>query len=344
MKQKLLVPWLSVTPGVVYGAAATAVFFVSIMQMRKSIAKKSSPSSSSEVPVGILYIENPHGDFLQLLRNDVLIEKVVERVSSRLYVFVDDSKSTSTSARLQFMGELNNLLWNAACCLGKVSLDMRIVSSADRTWSDVLAMPELNGVFGCDGLDVTQLNQDRADGRQIAFFPLSQYVDRCVDPRTFIYLEDSETQLGKESLVVIGGTFDHMHNGHKKLLSLGAAIAAPGMLIGVTAPHMLEKKSLGYLIECLDERKRRVRDYLATMHPHVQATIVTIDDPFGPSITSKDVTAIVVSTETQMGAVKINEIRAERGLAPLKIYVCRRTDASTLSSSFIREQLAKRLR
>ncbi|RHY84036.1 hypothetical protein DYB26_010744, partial [Aphanomyces astaci] len=106
--------------------------------------------------------------------------------------------------------------------------------------------------------------------------------------------------------------------------------------------HMLQKKSLGHLIESIQERKSRVEAFLRDVHPHVAPTIITIDDPFGPAITSADISAIVVCTETQLGAVKINAIRADRGLHPLNIYVCRRTDASTLSSSYIREQLAKR--
>ncbi|KAF0745076.1 hypothetical protein Ae201684P_011521 [Aphanomyces euteiches] len=340
MKQKGMAPWINSNAPVVCGAAAAAVCIYSLIQMRKAV--KQIPSTPSpDIPVAVVYIQNPHRDFLQVLRNDVLLEKSVEKVSTRLYVFVDDSKASSTSERLQYLGEVYNLLWNFACCAGKYNLDMRVMSSTDRSWNEVLLAPELDGVFGCDDLDVTQLNKERSD-RRVVFHPLTQYVDRGVDPHTFIYLEDDQRILGKEALVVIGGTFDYLHNGHKKLLSHGAALANNGMLIGVTAPHMLEKKSLGYLIETLETRKQNVQEYLATMFPHVEATIVTIDDPFGPSITSAEVTAIVVSTETQLGAVKINAIRQERQLHPLRIYVCRRTDASTLSSSFIREQLAKR--
>ncbi|RHX96653.1 hypothetical protein DYB36_001307 [Aphanomyces astaci] len=329
----------------VYTAAAAVLCVYSALQIRKA-SRKHTAHGSRPAPglrVGVLYLRNPHDDFLHILRNDVLVEMAVAKVDSMLYVFVDDTKDdgSSSSDRLRYLGELYNLLWNAACVANKHDLDIRVVSSVDQSWKEIIARPDLTAAFAYEDMDVAVLNDGRGSS-PIAFIPFKDIVDKSVDATTFIYLEDPARQLGKESLVVIGGTFDHLHNGHKKLLSFGAALADNGMLIGVTAPHMLQKKSLGHLIESIQERKSRVEAFLRDVHPHVAPTIITIDDPFGPAITSADISAIVVSTETQVGAVKINAIRADRGLHPLNIYVCRRTDASTLSSSYIREQLAKR--
>ncbi|ETW01311.1 hypothetical protein H310_06875 [Aphanomyces invadans] len=334
--------WANATA--VCAATAAAVCVYSVLQIRKAVRKQAALSRPAPgIPVGVLYIQNPHDDFLQILRNDVLVEKAVAKVDSKLYVFVDATKdvTSSTSERLRYVGELYNLLWNAASVQNKLDLDIRVVSSSDRSWKEIIALPDLIAVFAYEDMDVASLNGGRAASSSlVAFYPLKEAVDDSVNPSTFIYLEDPTRQLGKEPLVVIGGTFDHLHNGHKKLLSFGAALADNAMLVGVTAPHMLEKKRLGHLIESIGERKARVHSFLADVHPHVNPSIITIDDPFGPAITSPDITAIVVSTETQLGAVKINAIRVERGLLPLNIYVCRRTDASTLSSSYIREHLA----
>ena len=46
--------------------------------------------------------------------------------------------------------------------------------------------------------------------------------------------------------------------------------------------------------------------------------------------------ALIVSSETIKGALKINEIRKEKGFAPLNILVSRRSNAATLSSTFVR--------
>lgn len=140
--------------------------------------------------------------------------------------------------------------------------------------------------------------------------------------------------------MILGGTFDHLHNGHKKLLSLAVSICARRMVVGVTADKMLTTKSHAEFIEPLARRQQSVRDYVAFLKPHVALDVVTIEDPFGPSITIPEPAAIVVSTETVAGAAKINTIRVERALPKVHIFVCRRTESSTLSSSYIRERLA----
>jgi len=48
------------------------------------------------------------------------------------------------------------------------------------------------------------------------------------------------------------------------------------------------------------------------------AEIVKIDDPFTPGI-RPGLTHIIVSSETRANAEKINDIRKDKGLSPLKI-------------------------
>jgi pantetheine-phosphate adenylyltransferase len=104
---------------------------------------------------------------------------------------------------------------------------------------------------------------------------------------------------------------------------------------------MLAKKKNVQLIESLETREQHVRDYVAFLKPSLQVDFVVLADAFGPSIVVDDSDAVlVVSTETVAAVPKIQEMRASRQLAPLKIFICRRTDASTLSSSFLRDQLA----
>ena len=40
-------------------------------------------------------------------------------------------------------------------------------------------------------------------------------------------------------VVALGGTFDHLHSGHKILLSMAAWIATEKAIVGVTGAHML---------------------------------------------------------------------------------------------------------
>ena len=43
----------------------------------------------------------------------------------------------------------------------------------------------------------------------------------------------------------------------------------------------------------------------------------------------------------KIGAFKINDIRVEKGMKPLDLLIVRRTDATVLSSTFIREKIQR---
>jgi phosphopantetheine adenylyltransferase len=69
-------------------------------------------------------------------------------------------------------------------------------------------------------------------------------------------------QLGQFGGVVLGGTFDHIHNGHKILLTSAAMLARTQFTCGVTHPHMLTRKVLAELIEPLDTRIDNVQQFI----------------------------------------------------------------------------------
>lgn len=113
---------------------------------------------------------------------------------------------------------------------------------------------------------------------------------------------------------------------------------------GITSTEMLAKKKNADQIEPLEDRKENVRAFLASVFPDLKVDIVVLKDPFGPPAHEADFDAIVVSSETIAGAVKINELRAAKGFRPLTVVVTRRTVSSLLSSTFIRKNLPPRRR
>uniref|UniRef100_M4BIL4 Cytidyltransferase-like domain-containing protein n=1 Tax=Hyaloperonospora arabidopsidis (strain Emoy2) TaxID=559515 RepID=M4BIL4_HYAAE len=217
------------------------------------------------------------------------------------------------------------------------------VSSDSKTWEDLVLLPELNAVFGEDAsVNVQHLNAQRFehDGLfAVTYYPLAMHIDRRL-AADVNYFENEHADLTPHDLVILGGTFDHLHNGHKKLLSLAVGLCANRMIVGVTADRMLRRKVHAELLEPLEKRKCAVRAYIAFLNPTIMADIVTINDPFGPAIVVPEAAAMVVSTETLSGAAKINSIRVGRGLPKLHIFACRRTESSTLSSSCIRAKIA----
>jgi phosphopantetheine adenylyltransferase len=61
--------------------------------------------------------------------------------------------------------------------------------------------------------------------------------------------------------VCIGGTFDHLHIGHLALLTSAMLLGKDGLILGITSPEMLEKKTLAELIEPWDTRVQQVLSY-----------------------------------------------------------------------------------
>ena len=217
------------------------------------------------------------------------------------------------------------------------------MTPGSKTWEELVLLPELNAVLGEDALvNVQQLNAQRFehDGLfAVTYYPLAMHIDRRL-AADVTYFENEHADLTPHGLVLLGGTFDHLHNGHRKLLSLAVGICATRMIVGVTAEQMLTNKLHAELLEPLETRKRAVRAYIAFLNPTIVADVVTIHDPFGPAIVIPEAAAMVASTETLAGAAKINSIRATRGLPKLCVFACRRTESSTLSSSCIRAKIA----
>ena len=157
-----------------------------------------------------------------------------------------------------------------------------------------------------------------------------------------MFYENSFSSNISYSNVALGGTFDRLHNGHRKLLSLAASVCERELTIGITGSAMLSKKSGADLISTYEERLESVRAFMKIIKPSLSCNIVQLEDPFGPTVSDPDLQAIVVSSETIKGAFEINRRRAEKQLRPLSILVSLRADGASLSSSFLRSRVAPR--
>lgn len=155
--------------------------------------------------------------------------------------------------------------------------------------------------------------------------------------------------------VCIGGTFDHLHTGHKLLLQGVAMLLrisndakTPGILvIGVSGDALLKNKKYADQLETWTARCNNVIRFLATVFGETPTTAnvptalqdtnpaelhatfcdgtvlvrcTDLQDPFGPTTEEEAIRAIVVSGETRSGGKAINDKRVPKGWNALDVF------------------------
>lgn len=160
--------------------------------------------------------------------------------------------------------------------------------------------------------------------------------------------------------VAVGGTFDHLHIGHKLLLTATVLAldpvkdTSPGkerhVIVGVTGDELLVKKKYAEFLESWDERCQSTTSFLMAIMdfsppesgaPSTERVsgpgpnekyiltkvrsdlilrLVQLSDACGPTITEENIDALVISEETRSGGKFINDERAKKGWKGLAIF------------------------
>ncbi|CAG7565795.1 unnamed protein product [Fusarium equiseti] len=164
--------------------------------------------------------------------------------------------------------------------------------------------------------------------------------------------------------VCLGGTFDHLHPGHKLLLHASALLLnippkdsdkTCTLIVGISSDELLAKKKYAEELQPWTERTQTVLSFLSTLleydttatSPSTQTTpdetiatlrdgrvkvrCIVLRDPFGPPIHEEDADAIVVSGETCSGGKAINDRRTEKGWKPLEVFEIDVLDADEIA-------------
>mmetsp|Transcript_4933 Transcript_4933/g.8033 ORF Transcript_4933/g.8033 Transcript_4933/m.8033 type:complete len:364 (+) Transcript_4933:54-1145(+) len=350
--------------GVIFG---TCLFIASFMSgLRKPVIRELVGQSSSKVSMNNqecalidFLLPSKDTEIIQNLANDEIIAKsVAGGPCKKIYVNIQADESSSTSQVLNYMSKLYSTIWNEAALQSALDIECYIVSDllgqeGTLTRKDILLLPELRYFATTGEESIEQFTKLRANANlppvectnvNATVQPL--FDEYALQPSITVLDAPHEQQprdLPKFSVVALGGTFDKLHFGHCKLLTLASLCCTDTLLVGITSDSMLTKKSHASKISPFAQRKNGVQNFLgnAKISERLKVDLIEINDPFGPTVTNPDIDAIIVSSETIRGAFKINRIRAEKGMKRLHILVTYRTDPVVLSSTFIRESKSR---
>jgi phosphopantetheine adenylyltransferase/dephospho-CoA kinase len=200
----------------------------------------------------------------------------------------------------------------------KPSLKSQLTPATINLWSRATSLL-YSGV--APGLDLTiGLSSTNGDVSHQQVLELSDLPGQQGQVTTSQAGKVEESQEGKiYSQVVLGGTFDRIHAGHKILLTTALLRCTGKLTVGVTGAQLLKNKTLPELITPVEARIAGVKEFVHKVREDVECNAVEIQEPFGPAIVLPELECIVGSEETERGCLAINDKRRELGMNELDI-------------------------
>jgi cytidyltransferase-like protein len=138
--------------------------------------------------------------------------------------------------------------------------------------------------------------------------------------------------------VVLGGTFDHLHAGHRALLET-AFEWGRRVGIGLTTDELLHRwGSKQGAVAGYEQRLQNLTGYLGRRYERRRWRILPLSDRWG-ALLRPETRGVVVSEETLPVALRANRIRSRRGISPVEVRVVPRLvgeDLLPISSTRVR--------
>lgn len=122
--------------------------------------------------------------------------------------------------------------------------------------------------------------------------------------------------------IMVGGTFDPLHDGHRLLIKRAFDLATEDgkVIIGLTSDTFANRKV--HPIHPYTERYDDLLQYIASLDSNVPWEIEELHDQYGSTLDT-DFDALVVSEETFPVGKNINQLRRDKGKPCVEIHMIR---------------------
>lgn len=325
-------------------ALAAAVSVIGVAGVSAALRSRASRALCQVAATAEAVPPVPHGVLVLPYNNEVspafrqceVVFQSCKVVDKKLTIWLQPPTTPDAVSLSRFLLSLYDEAYTAACDANKPMLECSIVAGCDV--AGTLVGQALPAVASGAAVLVDGADSAMADWVASQWQGSVQSLD-VPDYSSVTVVDSLSSPLATHAKVAVGGTFDHMHAGHRKLLATAAAATAPGghLLVGLTGPALLVNKKHAAALQSYSQREANVAAFLASVAPGLAADIVQLSDPGGAAATDPDYTAIVVSTETVGGAHWINARRAEGGMPPLDIVCIARRNNTLQSSTWLRK-------
>lgn len=232
---------------------------------------------------------------------------------------------------------------------------LQALASCDRAWQRLCSIDSGTGEVLLKSFlryRSTRTGEGASKGLIVERYPDGQVSD---SPDSNLFKNDvpNRAPLRYHDSVALGGTFDHLHAGHKLLLTMAAFVLNPDdslekvrtLAIGITGDELLKKKQFREYLEDWHQRQAAVEKFILSLlvlrSPSEISTTsedshgkmiynklpsglvikyVELFDAFGPTLTEESISALIVSGETRGGGEAVNEKRTEKGWPSLEVF------------------------
>jgi phosphopantetheine adenylyltransferase len=352
-------------------AAYNAPLFIVLKELARSL---SSPQTSTlldiALPIPELYsrLDQPRGQFYEATQQLVAgLYKLICIIATKGGFDTEDAEGVD--ARVVLVAYPRNGLLKSPLTESTPeqefqgpAVDLHTLARSSRLWDTVYSVESEAGerfLQSFQSLSSTQRSVSRVRGGIVN-------IEKSAGETTSAQVLSAATN---HFSVAVGGTFDHLHIGHKLLLTMFAFVlgrrqasvdgqASSTLTVGITGDALLKNKKYAEHLESWQRRQESTHDFLSSIiwfgqpndrRIHTQEVknpgpnghavhvsypsgliikYVEIWDPFGPTITDKDITALALSLETRGGGAAVNNKRNEQGWDPLEVFEVAVLDAS----------------